>query len=69
MGKVLILIGLALLVVGALLHWYPNLFSWFGRLPGDIRIERESGGFYFPVVSMLIVSIALTILVNLFFRR
>ena len=69
MGKVLILIGLALLVIGALLHWYPNLFSWFGRLPGDIRIERESGGFYFPIVSMLIVSIALTILVNLFFRR
>ena len=69
MGKVLILIGLALLVIGSLLHWYPNLFSWFGRLPGDIRVERESGGFYFPVVSMLIVSIGLTILVNLFFRR
>lgn len=69
MGKVLIFAGLALLVIGALLHWYPNLFSWFGRLPGDIRIERESGGFYFPVVSMLIISIVLTILVNLFFRR
>jgi len=69
MGKLLIYAGLALVVLGALLHWYPNLFSWFGRLPGDIRIERESGGFYFPVVSMLIISIALTILVNLFFRR
>jgi len=69
MGKLLILAGLALLVIGALLHWYPSAFNWFGRLPGDIRIERESGGFYFPVVSMLIVSIALTILVNLFFRR
>ena len=69
MGKLLIFAGLALLVIGALLHFYPNLFSWFGRLPGDIRIERESGGFYFPVVSMLIISIALTILVNLFFRR
>jgi len=69
MGKLLILAGLALLVIGALLHWYPNLFSWFGRLPGDIRIEREFGGFYFPIVSMLVISIALTILVNLFFRR
>lgn len=69
MGKVLILIGLSLLIIGALLHWFPNLFAWFGRLPGDIRVERESGGFYFPVVSMLIISIALTILVNLFFRR
>lgn len=69
MGKLLIYAGLALVVVGVVLHWYPNLFSWFGRLPGDVRIERESGSFYFPVVSMFIISIALTILVNLFFRR
>ena len=69
MGKLLILAGLALLVIGAMLHWYPNLFSWFGRLPGDVRIERESSGFYFPVVSMLVISIVLTLIVNLFFRR
>jgi len=69
MGKLLIFAGLALVVIGALLHWFPNLFAWFGRLPGDIRIERENGGFYFPVVSMLIASIFLTILLNLFFRR
>jgi len=69
MGKVLIIAGLMLLVAGALLHWFPGLFAWFGRLPGDIRVERESGGFYFPVVSMLVISIALSILVNLFFRR
>jgi len=69
MGKVLIIAGLMLLVAGALLHWFPGLLAWFGRLPGDIRVERESGGFYFPVVSMLVISIALSILVNLFFRR
>lgn len=69
MARVLIFAGLALLMVGALLHWFPNLFSWFGKLPGDIRVERESGSFYFPIVSMVIVSIALTILVNIFFRR
>ena len=69
MGKLLIFAGLALVVIGALLHWFPGAFNWFGRLPGDIRIERESGGFYFPVVSMLIISIVLSILLNLFFRR
>lgn len=69
MGKILIYAGFALVGIGALLHWFPNLFAWFGRLPGDIRIERESGGFYFPIVSLLIISIALTILINLFFRR
>jgi len=69
MGKALILAGLAIAAIGAILHWFPWLLSWFGKLPGDIRIERESGGFYFPIVSMLIVSIVLSILLNLFFRR
>ena len=69
MGKALIILGLALAALGALLYWFPNAFSWFGRLPGDIRIERESGDFYFPIVSMLIVSVVLTIVVNLVFRR
>lgn len=69
MGKALIVLGLALAALGALLYWFPNAFSWFGRLPGDIRIERESGGFYFPIVSMLVVSVVLTLVVNLFFRR
>ena len=43
--------------------------AWFGRLPGDIRIERENAGFYFPVVSMIIVSVVLSLLLNLLLRR
>lgn len=69
MGKVLILVGLAIALIGAVQHYAPGLLSWFGRLPGDIRIEREGGGFYVPVVSMLIVSAVLTLLVNLFLKR
>jgi hypothetical protein len=69
MGKVLILVGLAIVALGIVLHWFPWLLGWFGRLPGDIRVERESGGFYFPIVSMLIVSIVASLLLNLFFRR
>jgi len=69
MAKLLIVIGLGLAALGALLYWFPGLFSWFGRLPGDIRIERESGGFYFPIVSMLILSVVLSIVLTLFFRR
>jgi hypothetical protein len=49
--------------------WAPWLLSWFGRLPGDIRIERPSGTLFIPLMSMLVLSIALTIIVNLFFRR
>jgi hypothetical protein len=62
-------IGLLTALVGLVLVWAPGLLSWFGHLPGDIRIERENGSFYFPVTSMLIVSIVLTVIFNLFFRR
>lgn len=69
MGKFLLTIGFALVAIGAILHWFPWLLSWFGRLPGDIRIERESGSLYFPITSMLLVSLVLTLIANLFFRR
>jgi hypothetical protein len=69
MGKLLIIIGLLLALVGLALTWAPGLFGWFGHLPGDIRIERENGAFYFPITSMIIVSIVLSVLFNLFFRR
>jgi len=68
-GKVIILIGLATVALGATLLWAPWLLSWFGRLPGDIRIDREGMSIRFPVVSMLVVSIVLTVLVNLIARR
>jgi len=68
-GKMLLILGLVIMVIGAILTWAPGLLSWFGKLPGDVRIEKEGSGFYFPIVSMIIVSIALTILMNLFFRR
>ena len=58
-----------LVVIGLVLSYAPGLLSWFGHLPGDIRIERENGAFYFPITSMIIVSIVLTVLFNLFFRR
>jgi hypothetical protein len=57
-----------LLVIGAILHFAPWLLNWFGKLPGDIRIESERGKIFIPVTSMVIVSIVLTILIN-FFKR
>jgi len=68
-GKLILLLGLVLVVLGLVLGFAPGLLGWFGHLPGDIRIERENGTFIFPVTSMIIVSLVLTILVNLFFRR
>lgn len=67
LGRVLLIIGVVLVVVGGLAMFGIRLP--FGRLPGDITIEGERGGFYFPIVTMLIISIVLTLIVNLFIRR
>lgn len=68
MTRILILVGLLCLVLGVVLTWFPGALSWFGRLPGDIRIESATSRFYFPLSSMLIVSIVVTLIVNLFHR-
>jgi hypothetical protein len=68
MAKVFIAIGIVALLIGVVLHYFPNALSWFGRLPGDIRIERENSAFYFPITSMIIVSIVLS-LISFLFRR
>ena len=66
MARFLIITGIILLVTGVLLHFAPGIFKWFGKLPGDIRIEREGGKIFIPFTSMILVSIVLTILANLF---
>lgn len=69
MGKLILLFGLVLVLLGLVLIYAPWLLGWFGHLPGDIRIERGNGTFLFPFTSMIIVSVVLTILINLFFHR
>jgi hypothetical protein len=69
LAKTLIGIGLVLVGLGLLLYFAPGALSWFGRLPGDINIERGNTRFFFPLTSMIIISVVLTVLVNLFFRR
>jgi hypothetical protein len=58
--------GLAIVVIG-LLVW-SGAFGWFGRLPGDIRIERETMRVYIPIVSMIVISLVLTLLLNIIRR-
>jgi hypothetical protein len=66
-GRILLILGVLLVVVGGLAMLGVRLP--FGRLPGDIAIEGERGGIYVPIVTMIIVSIVLTVLFNLFLRR
>lgn len=67
-GKTLMLIGAVILVLGALLHFGGKL-TGLSRLPGDIHIERENFSFYFPIVTSILLSILLTVILNLFNRR
>lgn len=66
MQRALILIGVVLVLAGLAWPWLSKL--GLGRLPGDIRIETESGGFYFPIVTCLIISVILSLLLWIFRR-
>lgn len=62
-GLLVVVGGIFIIVVGLLI--YAGALSWFGRLPGDIRYESGNVRIYIPIVSMLLVSVALTVLFNL----
>ena len=69
MGKMLILMGLFVLLVGLILTFAPRLrIPFLGRLPGDIHIEREKLSCYFPIVTCIVLSVVLTLLLNLIVR-
>jgi H+/Cl- antiporter ClcA len=67
-GKYIFLIGIILVVVGALAWRFPNIFQWVGKLPGDVSIRKGSFSLYFPIVTCVVVSILLTI-ISWLFRR
>jgi hypothetical protein len=66
-GKLLVILGVALVAVGGLL-WSGFGKSWVGRLPGDIHYSRGNFGFYFPWVTCIVISIILTLVLR-FFRK
>jgi hypothetical protein len=59
-GPLVVLVGLGIVALG-LLMWSGAL-GWFGRLPGDIRVERDGLRIFFPLTSMILLSLALTLL-------
>lgn len=67
-GKSLIIIGVILIVIGVLVLLSPKI-PWLGKMPGDISFKAKNMTFYFPIVTSLILSVILTIILNLFFRK
>ena len=68
LGRVLLVTGVALAVIGAWLAWGPRV-PWLGRLPGDLRFEGPHGKIFVPLGTCLLLSIVLTLLLRWLTRR
>ena len=68
MGKILIVVGLLAVVAGLIIQFPPQAFSWFGKLPGDIRYEKGNFKFFFPLTTMILLSVGISLLLKLFGR-
>lgn len=64
-GRYLIVIGLAVVLIGVVVYFLHDKLHWIGRLPGDIRIERENFRFYFPITTLILFSLVLNVLIVL----
>ncbi len=72
LGKMLVGLGLVMLILGSILLVAGNLSGkvpWLGRLPGDIYVERDGWKFYAPLGTSLLLSIVLSLVLALLFRR
>ena len=67
-GKVIILAGAVMLSIGIIWYLFGHKLHWIGRLPGDIRIEREHFRFYFPITTMILISLLLRLILHLIRR-
>jgi hypothetical protein len=62
-GKYIIAGGILVIIAGILVYFFHDRLHWIGRLPGDIRIEKENFRFYFPLTTMILLSIGLSFII------
>ena len=67
-GKYIIILGALIIIIGIIFYFFHDKLSWIGKLPGDIRVERENFKFYFPITTMILLSVAITVIINLIKR-
>ncbi len=67
-GKWIIIAGVLIVLIGVIVYFFHDKLGWIGRLPGDIRIERENFRFYFPFTTMLLLSVVISLLIRLIKR-
>jgi hypothetical protein len=64
-GKWVIIAGFIIIVIGVIIYFFHDKLHWIGNLPGDIRIERENFRFYFPLTTMLLVSLLINAVIRI----
>ena len=65
-GKYIIIIGVLIAAAGVIIYFFHDKLHWIGRLPGDIRIERDNFRFYFPITTLLLFSLLVNIIIRIF---
>ena len=66
MPRILIIIGFLCIAIGLIWSYAPWMLNWFGKLPGDINIQSERSRVFIPITSMIIISVVVSLLINLF---
>jgi len=62
-GKILVFAGIILIFAGLIVYFAGDKLGWIGHLPGDIRVEKENMRFYFPITTMILFSLILSVVV------
>lgn len=64
LGRLILIAGLGMVLIGGILLGWGDKFSWLGHLPGDIRLEKEHFRLYIPITTMLLISVVLTLILR-----
>lgn len=64
-GKIVMIIGAGILLIGVVIYFFGDKFTWLGNLPGDIRIEKQNLKIYIPITSMILISIVITLIMRI----
>ena len=67
-GKIIIIIGVIIVLAGVIVYFFHDKLNWIGRLPGDIRVEKENFRFYFPITTMIALSLLITLIAQIIKR-
>ena len=65
-GKIFLVAGAFIIVAGFMIYFFHDYLKWIGKLPGDIRIEKENFNFYFPITTMILFSVLISLLLMVY---